>query len=137
MFSKRAATPASAAASAWQDDNGHGTHVAGIAVARDNDVGVVGVAPGARLWAVKVLDSKGSGASSAMSFADWIGSAGNAATIDVANLSLVWQPEARSCTDQPLHIAVCAVVNAGVPVVVAAGNQGATPTDAFPPVIRK
>jgi subtilisin family serine protease len=44
------------------DDNGHGTHVAGIAAAKDNSIGVVGVAPGARLWAVKVLDKDGAGA---------------------------------------------------------------------------
>lgn len=43
------------------DDNGHGTHVAGIIGARDNSIGVVGVAPDASLYAVKVLDSKGSG----------------------------------------------------------------------------
>ena len=36
---------------AWADDNGHGTHVAGTVAALDNDFGVVGVAPGARLWA--------------------------------------------------------------------------------------
>jgi subtilisin family serine protease len=36
-----------------EDDNGHGTHVAGTAAARDKDIGVVGVAPGARVWAVK------------------------------------------------------------------------------------
>ena len=47
--------------SSANDDNGHGTHVAGIAAAKDNSIGVVGVAPGARLWAVKVLDSSGSG----------------------------------------------------------------------------
>ena len=41
--------------SSANDDNGHGTHVAGIAAAKDNSIGVVGVAPGARLWAVKVL----------------------------------------------------------------------------------
>jgi len=45
----------------YDDRNGHGTHVAGIAAARDNSVGVVGVAPGARLWAVRVLNSRGSG----------------------------------------------------------------------------
>ena len=39
--------------SSANDDNGHGTHVAGIAAAKDNSIGVVGVAPGARLWAVK------------------------------------------------------------------------------------
>ena len=43
------------------DGHGHGSHVAGIAAALDNDFGVVGVAPGARLWAVKVLDDNGSG----------------------------------------------------------------------------
>ena len=47
--------------SSADDDNGHGTHVAGIVAAKDNDIGVVGMAPGARLWAVKVLDSSGSG----------------------------------------------------------------------------
>ncbi|MEJ7696457.1 MAG: S8 family serine peptidase [Candidatus Limnocylindrales bacterium] len=43
----------------WGDGYGHGTHVAGIAAAKDNLVGVVGVAPGARLWAVRVFDSTG------------------------------------------------------------------------------
>ena len=38
------------------DGNGHGTHVAGIAAAIDNGTGIVGVAPGARLWAIKVMD---------------------------------------------------------------------------------
>jgi len=111
------------ASTAWQDDNGHGTHVAGIAAAKDNEVGVVGVAPGARLWAVKVLDNKGGGSfSDVICGLDWV--AGNAATIDVANLSLSGSQNQGSCNDQPLHIAVCAVVNAGVTVVVAAGNQG-------------
>ena len=43
------------------DDNGHGTHVAGIVAALDNGIGVVGVAPAASLYALKVLDSSGSG----------------------------------------------------------------------------
>ncbi len=50
-----------AASPAWQDDNGHGTRVAGIIGARDNNVGVVGVAPECELYAVKVLDMSGSG----------------------------------------------------------------------------
>ena len=41
------------------DDNGHGTHVAGIAAAKDNGKGVIGAAPGARLWAVKACDKEG------------------------------------------------------------------------------
>jgi subtilisin len=108
---------------AWQDDNGHGTHVAGIAAALDNDIGVVGVAPGARLWAVKVLDSDGGGSfSDVICGLDWV--AGNAGTIDVANLSLSGSQKTGTCANQPLHMAVCSVVNAGVTVVVAAGNQG-------------
>lgn len=43
------------------DDNGHGTHVAGTAAAKDNNDGVAGVAPGAKLWAVQVLNRSGSG----------------------------------------------------------------------------
>ena len=50
-----------AGTSTGNDDDGHGTHVAGIAAAKDNTDGVVGMAPGARLWAVKVLDSNGDG----------------------------------------------------------------------------
>ena len=45
----------------YNDRDGHGTHVAGTIAAKDNRRGVVGVAPGARLWAVKVLDDNGSG----------------------------------------------------------------------------
>jgi subtilisin len=45
----------------FDDDNGHGTHVAGIVAAEDNGDGVVGVAPAANLYALKVLDSSGSG----------------------------------------------------------------------------
>src|SRR5919205_3132510 len=45
----------------WGDAHGHGTHVAGTAAAKDNTIGVVGTAPGARLWAIRVLNSQGSG----------------------------------------------------------------------------
>ena len=45
----------------WGDGDGHGTHVAGTIGALDNSIGVVGVAPGARLWSVKVLNSRGKG----------------------------------------------------------------------------
>src|SRR5436305_437853 len=48
------------------DEYGHGTHVAGIIAARDNGFGVIGVAPEAKLYAVKVLDANGSGSWSAV-----------------------------------------------------------------------
>ena len=46
---------------AWDDDNGHGTHVAGTIAAENDQYGVVGVAPGANLYAIKVLNKRGSG----------------------------------------------------------------------------
>ncbi|MEM5775376.1 MAG: S8 family serine peptidase, partial [Anaerolineaceae bacterium] len=69
------------------DDHYHGTHVAGTIGALDNGDGVVGVAPGARLWAVKVLNKRGSGYSSwIIAGIDWV--AANANMIEVANMSL-------------------------------------------------
>lgn len=44
-----------------QDDNGHGTHVTGILVAENNDIGIVGVCPKAKVRPVKVLDGRGNG----------------------------------------------------------------------------
>ena len=55
------------------DGHGHGTHVAGTIGARDNGVGVVGVAPGARLWSVRVFDSSGRGSTSTVICGiDWV-----------------------------------------------------------------
>src|SRR5438034_965042 len=78
------------------DDNGHGSHVAGIAAALDNGIGVVGVAPGARLWAVKVLDNTGSGTMSLVAAGiDYVTQ--HAGEIEVANLSLgAYSPQTDS-----------------------------------------
>jgi subtilisin family serine protease len=55
------------------DDYGHGTHVAGTIAAANNDIGVVGIAPGVRLWALKVLDNTGSGSSeNLIRSVDWV-----------------------------------------------------------------
>ena len=99
------------------DDHYHGTHVAGTIGAIDDDDGVVGVAPGARLWAVKVLNKNGSGWSSwIIAGIDWV--AANAATIEVANMSL-----GGAGFSQAEYDAIQGAVNKGVAFAVAAGNE--------------
>lgn len=105
------------------DLNGHGTHVAGTVGAMDNDINVVGVAPGARLYAVRVLDAAGSGEfSNAICGLDWI--LEHAGEIDVVNMSFGGEAPEGSCSDGSLHQAICEVIAAGMTVVVAAGNGG-------------
>jgi subtilisin family serine protease len=99
------------------DQHGHGTHVAGIAAALDNDFGAVGVSPGARLWSVKVLDNNGSG------YLSWIIAGIDIVTqyaseIEVANVSLGAEFQSAS-----LDQAISNSVDAGVVYAVAAGNS--------------
>ena len=99
------------------DGNGHGTHVAGTVAALDNGIGVVGVAPGARLWAVKVLRNDGSGFfSDVIEGIDYVTK--NAGSIEVANMSLGGVGKLDS-----LRTAIQNSVAAGVVYVVAAGNS--------------
>ena len=108
--------------SSTDDGNGHGTHVAGTIGALDNATGVVGVAPGARIWPVKVLTSSGSGSSSSVICGiNWV--AANAGTIEVANMSLGGSAAEGTCRDGGMHQAVCAAVANGVTFAVAAGNS--------------
>ena len=103
--------------SGGNDDNGHGTHVAGTIGALDNGYGVVGVAPGARLHAVKVLDSRGSGYTSwIIAGIDWV--TARASTIEVANMSL-----GGTGYSSAQHTALRNSVAKGVVYVVAAGNS--------------
>ena len=101
----------------WADDNGHGTHVSGTVAALDNNIGVVGVVPGARLWAVKVLNENGEGSLSfALAGVDWVTE--NADQIEVANMSL-----GSEGVNSIFHTAIQNSVDAGVVYVVAAGND--------------
>ncbi len=69
------------------DQNGHGTHVAGTVGAKNNTIGVVGVAPGVTLVSVRVLDRKGSGTTSGViAGVDYVKANGKSG--DVANMSL-------------------------------------------------
>lgn len=117
-----------------QDDNGHGTHVAGIVAALNNTRDVVGVAPDARLYAVKVLNAQGKGTDSdVMAGLEWItvNASGVNPPIKVANLSL---GRPGSLDDNPaLRTAFQAVVAAGVTVVVSAGNDCAAEVSQYVP----
>jgi subtilisin family serine protease len=112
------------------DDHGHGTHVAGTIAAANNGLGVVGVAPGTAVYAVKVLNSAGSGSvSHLLCGIDWLAANGGRLNIRIANLSLAVSPAynddncGRSNSD-PLHTAICNATAAGITFVAAAGNQG-------------
>ncbi|WP_078551580.1 S8 family peptidase [Bacillus alkalicellulosilyticus] len=100
----------------FDDDNGHGTHVAGIIGAKNNGLGVVGVAPDSEIYAVKVMDDEGSGwVSDMVAGIDWSISNG----MDIINLSL------GTTTDSPsLKAAVDKAYQHGILVVASAGNDG-------------
>jgi hypothetical protein len=107
------------------DDQGHGSHVAGIAAARDNSVGIVGVAPGARIWAIKICDKLGEckvsdqikGIEYATKHAD---------EIDVLNISI------ENSNSPALNNAIKEAIKAGITVVVAAGNYGTDASSSSP-----
>lgn len=110
------------------DDNGHGSHVAGTIAALDNAIGAVGVAPQAKLAAVKVLNSQGSGSwSSIICGLDWVVANAAALNIKVANMSLGGggssDGNCGNTNNDALHKAICRVRDAGVTLVVAAGNE--------------
>jgi subtilisin family serine protease len=104
-------------ADAGGDDNGHGTHVAGTIGAIDNDIGVVGVAPGARIHSLKVCNAYGECSNSAILAAvDYVTARYN--TIEVVNMSL-----GGAGANAPLDQAISRSVDAGIVYAVAAGNN--------------
>jgi subtilisin len=103
-------------ATAWADDEGHGTHCAGTADAVDNSEGVVGVATDATLHSVKVLDSRGSGSYSDIAAGvEYVADQG----WDVGSMSL-----GGSSGSQTLKDACQYAADNGVFLVAAAGNSG-------------
>lgn len=98
------------------DDNGHGTHVAGIISALNNVVGVLGLAPQADLYAIKALDKYGNG-----NYSDVIAGIEWAITndMDIINMSLEGSSGSRS-----LQQILDNAYNAGVLLVASAGNKG-------------
>lgn len=99
------------------DYNGHGTHVSGIAAARDNDIGVVGVAPGARITMLKAFNAGGTGDWSwILAALDWI--AAHQTQVDVLNMSFGDYTRLQSLRD-----AITTLTNDGIVCVAAAGND--------------
>ena len=123
----------------YTDGNGHGTHVAGIVAALNNSIGVVGVAPEAKLWAVRVLNNAGSGTwSSIICGIDFVTSKAprNGGPITVANMSLggkgVSDNDCGNTNSDALHQAICRSRDAGVTYVVAAGNSSVDAATSVP-----
>ena len=118
---------------AWRDVEGHGTHVAGTVAALDNGIGVVGVAPGARLWAVKILNDQGYGLLSwYVCGLDWVLAQrdpvdSSRPLFEAANMSVTKTgSDDGNCgltIGDPLHQAICRVVAGGITVVAAAAND--------------
>ncbi len=115
----------------YRDENGHGTHVAGTIAANGK---LLGVAPQAKLLAVKVLDKDGAGSYSSISQGiawtrKWQGPKGE--KVNVINMSL-----GGPVPDNSMHKEIVQAVQAGISVVCAAGNSGDgdpnTPELSFP-----
>lgn len=98
------------------DENGHGTHVAGTIAAKNNTIGVIGVAPGATVVSVRVLGKTGSGTTSGViAGVDYV--AQNGQPGDVANMSL------GGGVSTALDNAVLTASSGGVKFALAAGNE--------------
>jgi subtilisin len=113
-----------------QDDNGHGTNVAGIIAAKNQGAGILGVAPGTTLYAVKVLGSTGSGTlSQILCGINWVTANATALDIRVVNMSLTGAGQndnnCGNSNKDAEHQAICTSTRAGITYVVAAGNSGA------------
>jgi subtilisin len=118
---------------AWRDGNNHGTHVAGTVAALDNSFGVVGVAPGARVWAVKILNNNGYGLISwYVCGLDWIlaqrdPNDSSRPLFEAVNMSVTKDgSDDHNCgltNKDVLHQAICRVTAGGITVVAAAAND--------------
>ena len=123
--------------STGDDDQGHGTHVAGTVAALNNSIGVIGVAPQAKLIAVKVLNSQGSGSYSTLICGiDWVTANASNYNIKVANMSLGGGGSSdNNCgnsNNDALHKAICKARDAGITFAVAAGNNASNASNTVP-----
>lgn len=121
-----------------QDGFGHGTQVAGIIAARDNRQGVVGVNPRAKIYPVKVFDQDGqSNAEWYDCGLDWVANNARRLRIKIMNASVTGpgQLSDHNCgldNSDRFHQLLCRIRDAGVTIIVPAGN-GAADTRTYNP----
>jgi len=110
-----------------QDDGGHGTHLSGLIAAQNNSIGILGVAPAAKLYCVKVLDATIRGADSViMAGLDWVLTNRNKVSphIRVVNISFGRLLASGETLDNSLlRPLIQSLYQAGVVVIAAAGNN--------------
>ncbi len=131
----------------WKDGYGHGTAVAGIIAAKDDHKGVVGLAPGARVWSVRVFDGRArSRPSNHLCALDWIAGKRHERDpsrpfFEAVNMSLTFRAQAPlrdldgDCARAGANVfqrGICRIVRQGTVVVGAAGNQGRPVGDRMP-----
>ena len=110
----------------WRDQNGHGTHVAGTAAAVNDNDGIAGIAAGATVVSVKVLDRRGSGTlSGVLSGVNHVALFGKPG--DVANLSL-----GLNGVSETFDNAIKSAAQKGILFAVAAGNDGSLASNYSP-----
>jgi subtilisin family serine protease len=120
-----------------QDDGGHGTHISGIIAALNNSIAVVGVAPAATLYCVKVLGSDLTGTDSALlAGLDWVlqHHASVNPPIRVMNLSLGRPLDTNETLDNSVfRPEIQSLYNLGIVVVASAGNDPTAEITQFVP----
>lgn len=105
---------------AYDDNFGHGTHVAGIIAAKKNNAGIIGMAPNVEMYAIKALNNKGGGSTAQITKGvEWA----IKNNIDILNLSI-----SISVHDKPLQLILDEAYKQGMIIVSAAGNEGGTGT---------
>ncbi|WP_419837426.1 S8 family serine peptidase [Candidatus Poriferisodalis sp.] len=119
----------------WHDSNGHGTSLAGVVGAKQNGEGIIGVAPGAELYAIRLFaDETLASEESVLCGLRWVDE--NSSRIDVVltafNRSDESAADETDCTADSLRQMICRLHEAGITVVSAAGNQKADASEFVP-----